>query len=677
MKKSLLLLILFIPEILLSQSLSIFDVDASNFPTIKAKFYALDANGNQIRNLTPSDFELLENGLERNVTFVSCPPPKPPTAISSILTIDVSGSMIDQRIEYAKAASRAWIEGLPLGNSECALTTFNLKNYFHQDFTTDRNKLLYAIERLSVGGGTDFDAGFINPIAGALLAAKNGKFKKVVVFITDGEGDGTESAIIQNAKLLNATVYCVSLGFICPPILRNIATQTDGLWFENVTTKEQAEDVYKLILQTAQGGEPCEIEWEGGLNCISGLTNVELQITDLGAKATSSYQRPNASIAKLEFNPTSVKFPYPEIGVKIEKIVTVTARNADFTVTNITDNNAAFTITPKSFVLNNGQSTELTVSYIPADSGYIYVRFDLENDVCSTRYHASGGWRGVRPAVKTLKLIQPNGGEVFLVGKDTLITWDGIPPDEPVKIEYSTNNGSDWTTIVEKTSGLSYNWRVPNTPSDNCIARVTAKAQTSSYCDNPDVEICGKIWMGCNLDVEYYQNGEPIRHARTNAEWIDAGNKKEGAWCYYENSDSLGQIYGKLYNMYAIINPRGFVPEGWRIPTQGDFAELENCLGGNAVTGGKLKSTGTFEGEDGLWKSPNYGATNESWFTAVPGGLRFSDGTFSFLGYYCHWWSSTYSATEAWSRYISNSSAYFDKVEIQFEYGFSVRCIKN
>jgi hypothetical protein len=95
---------------LFSQSLTLFDIDASAYPVMRAKFYAFDADGNQLSGLAPGDVQLREDGVARTVTRLSCPPVSPPRAISSVLTIDISGSMSGARMQAAKAAARAWIE---------------------------------------------------------------------------------------------------------------------------------------------------------------------------------------------------------------------------------------------------------------------------------------------------------------------------------------------------------------------------------------------------------------------------------------------------------------------------------------------------------------------------------------------------------------------------------------
>src|SRR5690554_4082552 len=123
--------------------------------------------------------------------------------------------------------------------------------------------------------------------------------------------------------------------------------------------------------------------------------------------------------------------------------------------------------------------------------------------------------------------------------------------------------------------------------------------------------------------------------------------------------------YGVLYNWTAAMdgeassstNPsgiQGVCPAGWHVPSDAEWTELIDYLGGTSVAGGKLKETGTTH-----WNTPNTGATNETGFTALPGGQRLSNGTFYFIGYDGCWWSATErSATDAWHRAMSYGTSY-------------------
>ncbi len=190
-----------------------------------------------------------------------------------------------------------------------------------------------------------------------------------------------------------------------------------------------------------------------------------------------------------------------------------------------------------------------------------------------------------------------------------------------------------------------------------------------------DIEIislkpCVTDWANRNLDVEHFRNGDPIPEVRDSATWV---NLKTGAWCYYNNDPSLGAIYGKLYNWYAVNDSRGLAPSGWHVSSETDWLKLETCLGGQLVAGGKMKESDTSH-----WKSPNKGATNETGFTALPGGYRNKNGQFSNLNIFGDWWSSTdQSPTDAWRRAVKNDFGYIERYFNFKGNGLSVRCVKD
>jgi uncharacterized protein (TIGR02145 family) len=139
--------------------------------------------------------------------------------------------------------------------------------------------------------------------------------------------------------------------------------------------------------------------------------------------------------------------------------------------------------------------------------------------------------------------------------------------------------------------------------------------------------------MAVNLDVDHFRNGDRIPEAKTKEEWKYAGERGLPAWCYYDNDPANGRVYGKLYNIYAVNDPRGLAPEGWHMTSDREWDVLMDYLFGTEVAGGKLKETGTTH-----WQSPNHGATNESSFSALPGGYRVSDGAFYDLGIRAIFW---------------------------------------
>ncbi len=146
-----------------------------------------------------------------------------------------------------------------------------------------------------------------------------------------------------------------------------------------------------------------------------------------------------------------------------------------------------------------------------------------------------------------------------------------------------------------------------------------------------------------------------------------------GNYCAYDNYNSNVETYGYLYDWQTALN---VCPTGWHLPSDYEWTELADYLGDNA--GGKLKATGTIEAGTGLWYEPNTGATNETGFTALPGGGRDGNGAFSYVGSNGHWWSATEDDTYyAWYRYMSYDYGNVTRNSYDEELGFSVRCLRD
>lgn len=205
----------------------------------------------------------------------------------------------------------------------------------------------------------------------------------------------------------------------------------------------------------------------------------------------------------------------------------------------------------------------------------------------------------------------------------------------------------------------------------------TSLSETTSYPNGtatPIVSICCQSWMTKNLDVDKYRNGDPIPLVTDALAWAALTT---GAYCYYNNDPANNATYGKLYNWYAVNDPRGLAPEGWHIPSYFEWITLSNCLGGDAVAGGAMKETSTTN-----WTTPNTGASNISGFTGLPGGIRqIINGTFSDIGRFGYWWSSSSQPppfsyggvrTLSYNTGTITGGGYLDK-----PYGFSVRCLRD
>jgi uncharacterized protein (TIGR02145 family) len=219
-----------------------------------------------------------------------------------------------------------------------------------------------------------------------------------------------------------------------------------------------------------------------------------------------------------------------------------------------------------------------------------------------------------------------------------------------------------------------------------------------------EVDIGSQIWMMKNLDVEVFRNGDPIPETKSNEEWDKARREGKPAWCCYNNDPAYCEKYGKLYNWYAVNDPRGLAPEGWTVPNNEDwkiliqFVENEFTALKNTdlqVNLGSISSILESEVESTLKSNTDHWSigkgSNESKFSALPGGLRNFEGIFNHAGSGSYFWSSSEARDNyfgmTWTRsydYDLAGGKYScgDDAPIKTFYdcylggGLSVRCIK-
>jgi uncharacterized protein (TIGR02145 family) len=244
--------------------------------------------------------------------------------------------------------------------------------------------------------------------------------------------------------------------------------------------------------------------------------------------------------------------------------------------------------------------------------------------------------------------------------------------------------------------------------SSKSSSKVPNKKSSGPAANLKSVVIGTQTWTSENLNVSTFRNGDPIPEVRSTEEWKKAGENKQPAWCYYNNDPKNGEKYGKLYNWYAVSDPRGIAPNGWHVPSEDEWLILEKHLGENI--GKKMKnSSGWGEYEFNLkctncssWndeyrkktacnickdtrlngkgkKSGN--GDNSSGFTALPGDFRNYHGSFGDITKMVGgWWSSTSINENKASEFsLTSPNDYTIQHNNDFEKGIgcSLRLIKN
>jgi len=292
-----------------------------------------------------------------------------------------------------------------------------------------------------------------------------------------------------------------------------------------------------------------------------------------------------------------------------------------------------------------------------------------------------------------------SGGSVTSDGGGSLtargVCWSTSA--SPVLTDHFTDNGGGSGTFVSEMTNLqsnttyhvrAYASNSAGTSYGNEVTFTTPPTVTdidgNTY---HTVNIGGQVWMSENLRVTHYRNGDALPNVTDNTEWI---NLTSGAWCNYNNDPALGEMYGKMYNLYAILDARNISPSGWHVPTDAEWKILEGNVDSQYhlgdpqwdVTGergydvgGKLKSTST------VWNAPNTGATDETGFSALPGGARDpDDGTFASMnmgGFFASVSSLNQDGVNYWYRDLWYANSTSERLTITKTVGGSVRCIKD
>lgn len=182
-------------------------------------------------------------------------------------------------------------------------------------------------------------------------------------------------------------------------------------------------------------------------------------------------------------------------------------------------------------------------------------------------------------------------------------------------------------------------------------------------------KIGNQKWMTENLSVSHFRNGDAIPESKSIEEWIKSGVEGKPAWCFTENDQGDNKKSGKLYNWYAVNDPRGLAPRGWHVPSDDEWMQLTDYLGGGVLAALKMRTIGLKESDTSV---SNIG------FSGLPAGARNLNGEYYGMASYGYWWSSTeVFDKKAWIRVLNYihcdvNSLYYDK-----NCGVSVRCIKN
>jgi outer membrane protein OmpA-like peptidoglycan-associated protein/WD40 repeat protein len=436
-----------------SQTFQLLNVDASRFPKVKADI-AVTGAGYSAEQLTLKDIRITENGLVKTPTDFRAPrTAMVSTSISLIL--DVSGSMEGNPLDILKQTALDFIKKLPLNITEVSIASFNQTITLNCDFTHDISRLNYAVEDMVPYGGTDFNNAFLTGFSGAIDIARQGMYRRVVVFITDGLSEASYGEIAQKALLDTTRINCITIGLPISEGLQFITKETGGSFYSDLYSKNEIEAALNKIYNNLQEHTFGTLEWLSDYSC----TPLKETVVRLGTQEFHlSHTIPDSLLGTLELSSEMVSFEAGSLNATQWKPILLRGNNIGLNLSGITHtNDSLFGFEKIRFPISAppNQWAAVNLTFTPRDSIYTLATYTFSQPGCPDK-----SLEASTQGAKKLVITAPTVGEVFPRKSPISITWKGTNKSTSIDFYYQPKGQPHW---MKATSGSRYQqtWEAP------------------------------------------------------------------------------------------------------------------------------------------------------------------------------------------------------------------------
>ena len=336
--------------------------------------------------------------------------------------------------------------------------------------------------------------------------------------------------------------------------------------------------------------------------------------------------------------------------------------------------------------LNHGLLLRATVIIIAVVPVFISCKKKTSGPLAPTTYTSVATVIGARWAVLNASITANN------LQTSAYFEWDSTSEyTQKLETKFDSITGTIPTSVYASLQGLNpnttYHYRAVATNSKGTVygnevlfTTVDPEKSITVFNDNltygsisdkdgnkyKTVQVGTQTWMAENLKTTRFNDNTIVPLVTNTNDW----DNLTGPGLSWYNQDSVA--YGGLYNWYA-VNTGKLCPTGWHVPSEDEWNTLSNFLGGDTISGGKIKEFGTHH-----WLSPNTDATNESGLSALASGFRTSAGGFNNIRRACYFWSSDeFNSVDGYYRFILYNYGETSPSNADKRSGFSVRCIKD
>ncbi len=442
-----------------------FGVKTKNYPIVSIE--TLLTENHKYQDLSNFPFEIIENNQKINEFNVEELLNK---FYSNNLLIIFNGSSLfrGKFDKFIKPSIITLIENNSFGDLSIALATFNENLFLINDFTENYNEIKNNLNNPIFSGKADLNSLFnenqfnLRKIIGNKLCN--------IILITDGTESGEISYIKSEKSKISANFHSIIINSRPSKLVSEFID--DGMSFYSNN---------EFHLLNKLGAFVKNFQYEKISNIVyksttcSDFKEVLLDFTSLSLKDSSTYEINFTALPSLIVEKDFHYYGLIQPPFNSTQLFRLSAKNDDIVISNVSNSSRFKIIEPDLPIqINEGETVNIRVQYNPLDTNYVYEEIVFEGSFCDEKkLRLSGGSLRNNSIPKTLRIISPNGGEQLVVGTNYLIEWDGVLPTDTVSIDFSTDNGNNWTNITNNASGLKYLWTsIPFTPNSNCLLRI-------------------------------------------------------------------------------------------------------------------------------------------------------------------------------------------------------------
>lgn len=444
-------------QVSLAQTVVPLRINADNAPTISARVITLDAVG-QPQALADGAVAVTENGVAV-APSVTCNPSTQGRNLSLLVAIDASASTASgspSAMDLMKNAARSVSTLLASTGDELGLMTIDAQANLLYGLSSDKSLYGTVVDNVRSSSGIQLTNGLLAQPMGGLVHLQNARNARALLLLTDGAPSFDVLTALGTARTFGIRVYVVGMRSALTADLRRLADSSGGAWTENVTSNADAIAFARAFVADAKGLPGCTVSWQSNERCAAPR---DVRITVGTVTRALTYTAPDASVPRLLSSTLGVDFGQPSGGSKVSRTVTLSTQDHPITITSGTFSSTAFSVVSGPslpLTLQPGGEATFVLEYSAASTDGAYGTWSLTSTSCEPMVISLRGGSPLRGDVLTL--LTPNGGETSLAGRTIPITWKNVLPQDPVRIEFSTNSGASWRPIAEAATGLRYDW---------------------------------------------------------------------------------------------------------------------------------------------------------------------------------------------------------------------------